>query len=96
MDDIAKEINEIGRIIAHSQLIDAIKGEVRAVMGDKRATVIGGDMADSPEFEVVVRHRAGAEVSGSIARRLGAMKDIEVEQIERIADSVVGVRRKKE
>ena len=66
MNDITKELNEIGKIIAQARLIDAIKTEVHAAMGDKRASVTGGEMADAPQFDVVVRHKAGAEASGEI------------------------------
>ena len=93
MDNIAKELAEIGTLISHAHLMDAVRTEVRAAMKGQHASVIGGNMADQPEYEVAIKHAASEETVGNVVRRLrGSIKDIE---IDRIADNIIGVRRVK-
>jgi hypothetical protein len=96
VDEIAQELKEIGSIIDRAHLIDAIKHETRLALDGQRAIVTGGDMADAPQFDVVIRHRAGLQASEDIVRRLkNVIANVEVSHIENIANNLVGIKRRK-
>ena len=94
MDDIKKEIGEISKIISQANLIAAIKDEVHCALDGQRSIVTGGELADAPQYDVVVRHKSGSEANKNIMRRLGTIKDIEIEMVERIAENMLGVKRR--
>ena len=95
MDVIAQELAEIGGIIDSARLLDTIKHEVRMALDGERSVVTGGEMADVPQYDVVVRHRAGLKASEEIVKRLqNVIANVEVSHIERLAGDMVGVKRK--
>jgi len=92
MDDIAKELAEIGRLLNSAHLIDDVRTEVRRALKGRRAMVVGGEYTNNPEFDVVITHHEGEEGSDLIARRLGSIEDIKVEQIDSITDDILGIK----
>ena len=97
MDKIATELSEIRRILDSSHLIEAVKKEVRNIR-KKGVRVIGGEFANSPEYDVVVMHDGGEDTNGEIGRRLrSSIQNIIVnDQVDRIANNIIGIRHKEE
>ena len=92
MDNITKELTEIGRIIDSAHLLDDVRREVRRALKGHKAMVVGGEFANNPSFDVVVIHQSGKKGDGIIQRRLSSMADIEVELIDAISKNMLGIR----
>ena len=89
MDDLFKEIQDIGRLISSAALLDAVRKEVGRVMKEGFVVTDGKHQPGAVgKYEVVVR--CGTE-GQQVARRIkGAVPDVEV---EKIAEGVLGVRK---
>jgi hypothetical protein len=92
VDEFAKEIKEISKILDGATLLDVVRREVRASVKD-RFVVTGGKYHGNPNYDVIVSHSGNDDTNDMITRRLKAsVEDIEVKKIEDIVDNVLGVR----
>jgi hypothetical protein len=89
VDDLFKEMQDIGRLITSAALLDSVRREVGRVMKEGFVVTDGKHQPGAVgKYEVVVR--CGAE-GQKVARRIqGGIPDVEV---ERIAEGVLGVRK---
>lgn len=96
MGEITRELQAIGNLIDSARLITVIRKEVRAVLKDKKAIVVGGEHAErkvkgSSKYDVVILHQHGKEEMELVARRIKAsMPDLEVD--DKMIDNVIGIR----
>jgi len=93
MNEIAREIAEIRRILSSARLIDVVRKEVRRAMCGQRAMVLGGEVSDNPNYDVIIMHDSGKQGNGLITRRLKkAVDDIEITELNSMVKSVLGIR----
>jgi len=99
MDDnsISKELANISQIIDSARLLELVRKEVGTAMQGKQAMVIGGELSDKPNYDVVVIHHSGKDGNGVITRRLrDAVEDIEITNLDNMVDNMLGIRYKQE
>ena len=95
VENITDELEEIGKILAGACMMNAIRRESTIALQGKRARVVKGSMADVPQYEIIVIYEGGAVAGGQVARRLrGSIDGIEESQIERIADNMIGIKKR--
>ena len=86
MDNLNRELAEIGSLITSTMFLAAIRKEVANVRRDG-FIVTDGKRAGASEYDVVVRSLSGSE---EIARRI--RDKVEGARVERIAEGVLGVK----
>jgi hypothetical protein len=89
MDDLFKEIQDIGRLITSAALLDSVRKEVGRVMKEGFVVTDGKHHPGAVgKYEVVVKCGADGQ---QVARRIkGGVPDVEV---DKIAEGVLGVRK---
>lgn len=94
-NEIKEEIREIGGIISQVHLLDTVRREVNAsISSNTRALVLGGEYADNPNYDVVIKHNGDEKLNNKLTRRLRkALSDVEVSKLDSVVNRVMlGVR----
>jgi len=86
MDNVSREIEEIGALLTSTVFLTAVRREVAKVRKDG-FIVTDGKRAGDSRYDVVVRSLTGSD---EIARRI--KDEVEGARVDRIAEGVLGIR----
>ena len=85
MEDIFKELQEIGKLIESANLVNEIRNEVHGILKDEGAIVLGGIHSD--DYDVIIKN---CKKPKAVARRL--KRSVSNIQVDELVDNIVGIR----
>ena len=88
MNGVARDIREIGRLMASAELLMAVRREVSRAMKDGFVVTDGRHHEAGQGYDVVVK--CGGEGLSEVSRRIRS--GVTGVDVERLADGVLGVR----